>query len=179
MDLAPTNGARRQTGGKNDQQDRRRSHGRQRKICRELRRQGQTPTPARPTLCDPDLHGCRLDPAKYAGLAEGDAHVIRNAGGRASDDAIRSLVIRTSCSAPANGSSSTTPIAAWSYSPTTSWRDLLDTALRPPASTARAGTMQARPGSVGGHFINWHTIKIRTERLDDVQRIRTHPLVPR
>ena len=35
----------------------------------------------------------RLDPAKLAGLAEGDAHVIRNAGGRASDDAIRSLVI--------------------------------------------------------------------------------------
>src|SRR5881392_3748372 len=35
----------------------------------------------------------RLDPAQYAGLREGDAHVIRNAGGRASDDAIRSLVI--------------------------------------------------------------------------------------
>src|ERR1700677_657381 len=35
----------------------------------------------------------RLDPAKFAGLREGDAHVIRNAGGRASDDAIRSLVI--------------------------------------------------------------------------------------
>ena len=35
----------------------------------------------------------RLDPAKYAGLAEGDAHVIRNAGGRATDDVIRSLVI--------------------------------------------------------------------------------------
>src|SRR5512143_3697891 len=35
----------------------------------------------------------RIDPAKRAGLAEGDAHVIRNAGGRASDDAIRSLVI--------------------------------------------------------------------------------------
>lgn len=35
----------------------------------------------------------RLDPAQYAGLAEGDAHVIRNAGGRASDDAIRSPVI--------------------------------------------------------------------------------------
>ena len=34
----------------------------------------------------------RLDPAKYAGLAEGDAHVIRNAGGRAAD-AVRSLVI--------------------------------------------------------------------------------------
>src|SRR5450631_809163 len=35
----------------------------------------------------------RIDPAKLAGLKEGDAHVIRNAGGRASDDAIRSLVI--------------------------------------------------------------------------------------
>src|SRR5665809_81539 len=35
----------------------------------------------------------RLDPAKFAGLAEGGAHVIRNAGGRASDDAIRSLII--------------------------------------------------------------------------------------
>src|SRR6201981_1786960 len=35
----------------------------------------------------------RLDPAKFAGLAEGDAHVVRNAGGRASDAAIRSLVI--------------------------------------------------------------------------------------
>jgi carbonic anhydrase len=35
----------------------------------------------------------RLQPSKFAGLTEGDAHVIRNAGGRASDDAIRSLVI--------------------------------------------------------------------------------------
>jgi carbonic anhydrase len=35
----------------------------------------------------------RLDPAKYAGLSEGDAHVIRNAGGRVNDDSIRSLVI--------------------------------------------------------------------------------------
>ena len=34
-----------------------------------------------------------MEPAKIAGLSEGDAHVIRNAGGRASDDAIRSLVI--------------------------------------------------------------------------------------
>ena len=35
----------------------------------------------------------RIDPAKALGLAEGDAHVIRNAGGRASDDALRSLAI--------------------------------------------------------------------------------------
>src|SRR3984893_1429670 len=35
----------------------------------------------------------RLDPAKYAGLREGDANVIRNAGGRGGDGAIRSIVI--------------------------------------------------------------------------------------
>jgi carbonic anhydrase len=35
----------------------------------------------------------RLDPARYAGLSEGDAHVIRNAGGIVTDDALRSLVI--------------------------------------------------------------------------------------
>ena len=35
----------------------------------------------------------RLDPAKALGLDEGDAHVIRNAGGVATDDALRSLVI--------------------------------------------------------------------------------------
>ena len=35
----------------------------------------------------------RLDPSKFAGLSEGDAHVIRNAGGRVSDDVIRSLLI--------------------------------------------------------------------------------------
>jgi carbonic anhydrase len=35
----------------------------------------------------------RIDPARALGLEEGDAHVIRNAGGIASDDAIRSIVI--------------------------------------------------------------------------------------
>ncbi len=35
----------------------------------------------------------RIDPAKMLGLEEGDAHVLRNAGGRASEDVIRSLVI--------------------------------------------------------------------------------------
>ena len=59
----------------------------------------------------------RLDPAKYAGLAEGDAHVIRNAGGRASDDAIRSLVISYKLLRhAANGSSFTIPTVAWKRS---------------------------------------------------------------
>ena len=35
----------------------------------------------------------RLDPARVLGLEEGDAHVIRNAGGVVTDDVIRSLTI--------------------------------------------------------------------------------------
>ena len=35
----------------------------------------------------------RLDPARFLGLEAGDAHVIRNAGGLVTDDALRSLVI--------------------------------------------------------------------------------------
>lgn len=35
----------------------------------------------------------RLDPERFLGLGLGEAHVIRNAGGRVSDDALRSLVI--------------------------------------------------------------------------------------
>lgn len=35
----------------------------------------------------------RLDPAKFLGLEEGDAHVIRNAGGLVNDEAMRSLII--------------------------------------------------------------------------------------
>ena len=63
----------------------------------------------------------RLDPVRFAGLAQGDAHVIRNAGGRASDDAIRSLVI----SYKLLGTREWfvvhhTVIAGWRSSPTTS-----------------------------------------------------------
>jgi carbonic anhydrase len=35
----------------------------------------------------------RLDPAKFLGLDEGDAHVIRNAGGLVNDETMRSLII--------------------------------------------------------------------------------------
>ena len=54
---------------------------------------GELPLPPARRFAILTCMDARLDPAKYAGLAEGDAHVIRNAGGRATDDAIRSLVI--------------------------------------------------------------------------------------
>jgi len=48
--------------------------------------------PARPLVVLTCIDA-RLDPARFLGLDIGDAHVIRNAGGRATDDAIRSLII--------------------------------------------------------------------------------------
>jgi carbonic anhydrase len=55
--------------------------------------EGGLPMPPARRLAVLTCMDARIDPAKALGLAEGDAHVIRNAGGRASDDAIRSLVI--------------------------------------------------------------------------------------
>src|SRR5271155_673428 len=54
---------------------------------------GELPLPPARQFAILTCMDARLDPAKYAGLAEGDAHVIRNAGGRATDDAVRSLII--------------------------------------------------------------------------------------
>jgi carbonic anhydrase len=116
----------------------------------------------------------RLDPAKYAGLSEGDAHVIRNAGGRASDDAIRSLVTNewfvihhTNCGMELFCDE----IMA----------SLLDDNL---ATASFDGKNWSNPqhggGCTAGHFIKWHTIKSQEESvLQDVMRIRQHPLVPR
>ena len=53
----------------------------------------------------------RLNPYALLGLQEGDAHVIRNAGGVVTDDEIRSLAISQRCWAPRRSSSSTTPTA--------------------------------------------------------------------
>jgi carbonic anhydrase len=54
---------------------------------------GKLPMPPGRKLAVLTCMDARIDPAKALGLSEGDAHVIRNAGGRASDDAIRSLII--------------------------------------------------------------------------------------
>jgi carbonic anhydrase len=121
----------------------------------------------------------RLDPAKFAGLAEGDAHVIRNAGGRASDDAIRSLVIshkllgtrewfvihHTDC-----GMATFTDALM---------RDLLASSLE----TAQLGPDGWRdvgqgPGSREAEFVDWLTFSdVHDAVTTDVERIRRHSLV--
>jgi carbonic anhydrase len=54
---------------------------------------GELPLPPARKLAVLACMDARLDPAKVLGLNEGDAHVIRNAGGVVSDDALRSLAI--------------------------------------------------------------------------------------
>jgi len=122
----------------------------------------------------------RLDPAKYAGLSEGDAHVVRNAGGRATDDAIRSLVI----------SHKLLGTLEWFVIHHTNCMelfadeviaDLLDDDL---GTASFDGKTWSNPhhhgGHAAGHFIKWHTIKSQeTSVAQDVRRIREHPLVPK
>ena len=55
--------------------------------------QGDLPIPPRRRLAIVTCMDARLDPAKFLGLEDGEAHVIRNAGGLVTDDALRSLVI--------------------------------------------------------------------------------------
>ena len=54
---------------------------------------GELPMPPGRRLAIVTCMDARLDPAKFLGLGVGDAHVIRNAGGLVTDDAVRSLVI--------------------------------------------------------------------------------------
>lgn len=143
---------------------------------------------AKSTLAMPPARGfailtcmdARLDPAGFAGLVEGDAHVIRNAGGRASDDAIRSLVIsykllgtrewfvvhHTDC-----GMETFTDDVM---------RRLLASSLKTSAYGPDGWTDPGGGGSAEAEFVDWLTIRdLRESVITDVRRIRAHPLVPR
>ena len=122
----------------------------------------------------------RLDPAKYAGLSEGDAHVIRNAGGRASDDAIRSLVISYKLLGTAEWFVIHHTDCGMEFFTDEQIRGLLanslETAALGPEGFHDVGT---GPGSTEGSYVDWLTITDQTGSVvDDVRRIRNHPLVP-
>lgn len=123
----------------------------------------------------------RLDPAKYAGLAEGDAHVIRNAGGRASDDAIRSLVISYKLLGTREWFVIHHTDCGMETFTDEIMRDLLASSLKT-ASVDASGWHDSGegPGSTEGQFIDWLTIKDQASSVTaDVRRIRNHPLVPK
>jgi carbonic anhydrase len=123
----------------------------------------------------------RLDPAKYAGLAEGDAHVIRNAGGRASDDAIRSLVISYKLLGTKEFFVIHHTDCGMQFFTSEVIRGLLANSLETAALTAEGFKDVGKgPGSTAAEFVEFLTIKDQAESvLADVTRIRTSPLVPK
>jgi carbonic anhydrase len=123
----------------------------------------------------------RLDPAKYAGLAPGDAHVIRNAGGRASDDAIRSLVISYKLLGTREFFVIHHTECGMLYFTNEVIRGLLASSLETAELTAQGfRDVGKTPGSRAGEYIEWLTYKDQKQAvLDDVARIRNHPLVPK
>jgi carbonic anhydrase len=122
----------------------------------------------------------RLDPAQYAGLAEGDAHVIRNAGGRASDDAIRSLVISYKLLGTKEFFVIHHTNCGMEFFTDEVIRGLLANSLE----TAALGAdgfydVGTGPGSPEARYIDWLTISDNARSVaEDVERIRNHPLVP-
>jgi carbonic anhydrase len=123
----------------------------------------------------------RLDPAKFAGLAEGDAHLIRNAGGRASDDAIRSLVISYKLLGTQEWFVIHHTNCGMEFFTNDVMRGLLANSLETAALTEKGFQDVGKgPGSRAGEFIEWLTIRDQGRSVrDDVQRIREHPLVPK
>jgi carbonic anhydrase len=122
----------------------------------------------------------RLDPAKYAGLSEGDAHVIRNAGGRASDDAIRSLVISYKLLGTREWFVIHHTNCGMELFNDEIMRGLLATSLKT-ASIDENGWHDCCEGggSAEANYIDWLTIKDQESSvLEDVIRIKNHPLVP-
>jgi len=122
----------------------------------------------------------RLDPAKYAGLAEGDAHVIRNAGGRASDDAIRSLVI----SYKLLGTREWFVIHHTDCGMETFNNEIMGELLSGSLKTASVDASGWHDccegnGTTDGKFIEWLTISDQAKSvLSDVQRIKNNSMVP-
>ena len=122
----------------------------------------------------------RLDPAKYAGLSEGDAHVIRNAGGRASDDAIRSLVISYKLLGTREFLVVHHTDCGMEFFTDELIGDLLANSLETAALTADGfKDVGSGPGSTEGRFVKWLAIADQLGAVvDDVRRVRNHPLVP-
>ena len=123
----------------------------------------------------------RMDPAKFAGLAEGDAHVIRNAGGRASDDAIRSLVISYKLLGTREFFVIHHTNCGMEFFTNDVIRGLLANSLQTAALTPEGFKDVGKgPGNRAAQFIEFLTIPDQKQAVvDDVERIRNHPLVPK
>jgi carbonic anhydrase len=146
----------------------------------EFGEKGNLPLPPARKFAILTCMDARLDPAKFAGLKEGDAHVIRNAGGRASDDAIRSLVISHKLLGTAEWFIIHHTDCGMEYFTDDVMRNLLSKSLSP-AALDKTGwqNVTEEGGSEEAKYMAFLTISNQTESIvADVKRIRNHPLVP-
>ena len=149
--------------------------------ARNFGEKGKLPLPPARGFAILTCMDARLIPAHFAGLREGDAHVIRNAGGRASDDAIRSLVISHKLLGTREWFVVHHTDCGMMLFTDEVMGDLLesslDTAVIDENGWRDVGT---GPGSVEGRFMKWLTFRdLRASVLEDLARIRNHPLVPK
>ena len=150
------------------------------KYASEFGEKGSLPLPPGRGFAILTCMDARLDPAKYAGLSEGDAHVIRNAGGRASDDAIRSLVISHKLLGTNEWFVIHHTDCGMELFSSDIMGALLETSLKTAEVSAEGWKNKSNEGgSVDGKYINWLTFKENEKSvLEDVGRIRNHSLVP-
>ena len=122
----------------------------------------------------------RIDPAGMAGLSEGDAHVIRNAGGRASDDAIRSLVISYKLLGTKEWFVIHHTDCGMMLFTDSVMRGLLGKSLETAVLGEKGWEDRGKPpGSSEADYVNFLPFSNLEESVaEDVRRIRNHPLVP-
>jgi carbonic anhydrase len=124
---------------------------------------GDLPMPPRRHVAVLTCMDARLHPEKFLGLDVGDAHVIRNAGGRASQDAIRSLVISERLLG-------TTEIVVIHHT---------DCGMLTFQNSDLAAKIQADLGvdAAGWDFLPFHDLEASVR--EDVAALRASPLIPR
>ena len=126
----------------------------------------------------------RINPLTLCGLNIGEAHIIRNAGGRVTDDAIRSLIISYKLLGTKDWFIIQHTDCGLSKIDDKEIADLLQIDLE--ASTFENGNWKSNknsnsePGSNYGHRMKWYTfLNLKESILEDLEKIKNHPLIPK
>tara|TARA_B110000240_G_scaffold72083_1_gene81991 strand:+ start:291 stop:866 length:576 start_codon:yes stop_codon:yes gene_type:complete len=125
----------------------------------------------------------RINIEKVCGLESGEAHIIRNAGGKVTDDTIRSFVVsykllgtkdwfviqHTDC-----GLSKITDEKMASL-----LESDLETASFENGNWNSNKNDNSESGSSFGHQVEWNTfLDLKKSILEDIEKIKNHPLTP-
>ena len=135
----------------------------------------------------------RLLPNEFMGFAAGDIHLIRNAGGRASDDAIRSLVIsskllktnqffvihHTDCGMQRFTDEFMTELLKGSIEESSPTLNYCSATLNKKVKSSVITNCCSTKSCVNYQCIDWLTIQngLLQSVLEDVKKIRNHPFV--